>query len=69
LIRSRADLLPLDLDISGLRTILHRYVWKFTAATLFRKAHPLSYRAKITHAASPMLDDTTWPRKMIVVPF
>jgi hypothetical protein len=58
-----------DLDISGDRTILHRYVRKFTAAPLFRKADLTAHRAGITHAASSMLDTLTSPRAIIVVSF
>jgi hypothetical protein len=50
-------------------TISRRYVQKFTAVRLFRKAGALPYPANITHAASPMLDDTASPHKLIVVPF
>jgi hypothetical protein len=46
----------LDIAIAGHRTIVHRYVEKFTAAAPFRKAHLTARRARITHAASPMLD-------------
>ncbi|HWL18352.1 MAG TPA: hypothetical protein VNS33_01705 [Bradyrhizobium sp.] len=44
-----------DPGISRYRTIVHRYVRKFTTVALFRKADMMARRAKITHAASPML--------------
>jgi hypothetical protein len=43
------------LGTSRYRTIVHRYVRKFTTVALFRKADMMARRAKITHAASPML--------------
>jgi len=44
----------LDRDAVRHRTILHRYVQKFTAATPFRKADLTARWAKITHAALRM---------------
>src|SRR5258708_34324251 len=58
-----------ELANAGYRTIVHRYVVKFTAAAPFRKAHLTPRRARITHAASPMLLTLSSRPAMIVVSF
>src|SRR4030088_3714119 len=58
-----------ELANAGYRTIVHRYVVKFTAAAPFRKAHLTPRRARITNAASPMLDTLASRPAMIVVSF